>query len=372
MSGIYIHIPFCKKACIYCDFHFSTSRNYSEIIDSILTEIQLNQKKIKKNKISTIYFGGGTPSIIDIEFIDKLIKSIIENHEVEKECEVTIEANPDDITIKKLKSWKNIGFNRLSLGVQTFDETSLKILNRTHNKNQALKAIQNIQKEFKNYSIDIMFGTPGSNIKTLKNDINYIKKIKPPHVSIYSLDIEENTPLHRLIKRRKIELPSNTIISKQFDLINKSMDEINYINYEISSFCRKGFKSKHNSNYWCNENYIGYGPGAHSYDKKYRYWNISDNKKYINKIKNKEPFFKSEKLTNTQKINEFIITRIRTMEGINNLELKNLNGICLFKEKDKEIKYLNDESLINVKENRIILTSRGKKIVDNIIEKISF
>ena len=139
MSGIYIHIPFCKKACIYCDFHFSTSRNYSEIIDSILTEIQLNQKKIKKNKISTIYFGGGTPSIIDIKFIDELIKSITENHDIEKECEVTIEANPDDITIKKLKSWKDIGFNRLSLGVQTFDETSLKILNRSHNKNQALK-----------------------------------------------------------------------------------------------------------------------------------------------------------------------------------------------------------------------------------------
>ena len=138
MSGIYIHIPFCKKACIYCDFHFSTSRNYSEIIDSILTEIQLNQKKIKKNKISTIYFGGGTPSIIDIKLMDKLIKSITQNHDIEKECEVTIEANPDDITIKKLKSWKDIGFNRLSLGVQTFDETSLKILNRTHNKDQAL------------------------------------------------------------------------------------------------------------------------------------------------------------------------------------------------------------------------------------------
>ena len=372
MSGIYIHIPFCKKACIYCDFHFSTSRNYSEIIDSILTEIQLNQKKIKKNKISTIYFGGGTPSIIDIKFIDKSIKSIIENHDIEKECEVTIEANPDDITIKKLKSWKDIGFNRLSLGVQTFDETSLKILNRTHNKDQALKAIQNIQKEFNNYSIDIMFGTPGSNIKTLKNDINYIKKIKPPHISIYSLDIEEETPLHKLIRKRKIELPSSIVVSKQFDLINKSMDEMNYINYEISSFCKKGFKSKHNSNYWCNENYIGYGPGAHSYDKKYRYWNIRDNKEYVNRINNRKSYFESEKLTNTQKINEFIITRIRTMEGINNLELKNLNGICLFKEKDKEIKYLKDESLIDVKENRIVLTNRGKKIVDNIIEKISF
>ena len=217
-----------------------------------------------------------------------------------------------------------------------------------------------------------MFGTPGSNIKTLKNDIKYIKKIKPPHISIYSLDIEYETPLHKLIRRRKIELPSSTVVSKQFDLINKSMDEMNYINYEISSFCKKGFKSKHNSNYWCNENYIGYGPGAHSYDKKYRYWNIRDNKEYVNRINNRKSYFESEKLTNTQKINEFIITRIRTMEGINNLELKNLNGICLFKEKDKEIKYLKDESLIDVKENRIVLTNRGKKIVDNIIEKISF
>ena len=195
-----------------------------------------------------------------------------------------------------------------------------------------------------------------------------IKKIKPPHVSIYSLDIEEETPLHKLIRKRKIELPSSTVVSKQFDLINKSMGEMNYINYEISSFCKKGFKSKHNSNYWCNENYIGYGPGAHSYDKKYRYWNIRDNKEYVNRINNRKSYFESEKLTNTQKINEFIITRIRTMEGINNLELKNLNGICLFKEKDKEIKYLKDKALLLIKEGKIFKSDENIEISSKNIE----
>ncbi len=371
MSGIYIHIPFCKKACIYCDFHFSTLKNHSEIINSIIVEIDLNQKEFKKNNISTIYFGGGTPSIIDKKLIHKVMQSIFKNHHINEKCEITIEANPDDITDYNIKSWKEIGFNRLSLGVQTFNDINLRKLNRIHDRANAISAVNKIKKEFKNYSIDIMFGTPGSTIETLREDLKYINKLNPPHVSIYSLDVEKRTKLHKMIENNKIKTPQSSLVSEQFDIISEEMERMGYINYEISSFCREGLQSKHNSNYWCNEKYIGYGPGAHSYDKKYRYWNIRDNEKYINKINNHLPVFDKEKLTDIQKVNEYIMTRIRTMEGVNISDLKKLMGINLIKKKNKELQFLKDESMIEDFDNSVILTKYGKKIIDHIVEKIT-
>ena len=371
MSGIYIHIPFCKKACIYCDFHFSTLKNHKEIINSILVEIDLNQKEFKKNNISTIYFGGGTPSIIENSLIKKVMQSIHKNHSIQEECEITIEANPDDITDQNIKSWKEIGFNRLSLGVQTFNDLCLKKINRIHNREDAISAIKKIKKEFKNYSIDIMFGTPGSTIETLKEDLIQIKKLNPPHISIYSLDVEKKTPIHKMIKNNKIKMPSSSLVSEQFDLISTEMEKMGYINYEISSFCKEGLQSRHNSNYWCNEKYIGYGPGAHSYDKKYRYWNIRDNEKYINRINNRQPFYEQEKLTDTQKINEYIMTRIRTKEGINISDLEKRMGINLMTLKKEEIQFLSEELMVENFGDNIVLTEKGKKIIDHIVEKIT-
>ena len=371
MSGIYIHIPFCKKACIYCDFHFSTLKNHTEIINSILAEIDLNQKEFKKNNISTIYFGGGTPSIIDSRLINKVMQSILKNHSIKEECEITIEANPDDITDKNIKSWKKIGFNRISLGVQTFNDICLKKLNRIHCREDAISAVKKIKKEFKNYSIDIMFGTPGSTIETLREDLTHIKKLNPPHISIYSLDIENTTPLYKMIENNKIKMPTSSLVSEQFDIISMEMERMGYINYEISSFCRKGFQSRHNSNYWCNKKYIGYGPGAHSYDKKYRYWNVRDNQKYIYKINNLLPVFDKEELTEVQKVNEYILTKIRTMEGVNISDLEKIMGINLIKIKKREIQLLKDKLMIEDSENCIVLTKEGKKIIDHIVEKIT-
>jgi len=371
MSGIYIHIPFCKKACIYCNFHFSTLKNHTEIINSILAEIDLNQKEFKKNNISTIYFGGGTPSIIDSKLINKVMQSILKNHSIQEECEITIEANPDDINNQNIRSWKEIGFNRLSLGVQTFNDNCLKKLNRIHSREDAISAVKKIKKEFKNYSIDIMFGTPGSTIKTLREDLRQVKKLNPPHVSIYSLDVEKRTPLHKMIENNKIKIPENSLVSEQFDLISEEMGKMGYINYEISSFCREGLQSRHNSNYWCNEKYIGYGPGAHSYDKKYRYWNIRDNEKYIYRINNQLPVFDKEKLTDAQKINEYIMTKIRTKEGVNISDLEKIMGINLIEIKKKEIEFLRKERVIKNCGDNVILTKSGKKIIDHIVEKIT-
>jgi oxygen-independent coproporphyrinogen-3 oxidase len=333
MSGIYIHIPFCKKACIYCDFHFSTLKNHTEIINSILAEIDLNQKEFKKNNISTIYFGGGTPSIIDSRLINKVMQSILKNHSIKEECEITIEANPDDITDKNIKSWKKIGFNRISLGVQTFNDICLKKLNRIHCREDAISAVKKIKKEFKNYSIDIMFGTPGSTIETLREDLTHIKKLNPPHISIYSLDIENTTPLYKMIENNKIKMPTSSLVSEQFDIISMEMERMGY--------------------------------------KKYRYWNVRDNEKYIYKINNLLPVFDKEELTEVQKVNEYILTKIRTMEGVNISDLEKIMGINLIKIKKREIQLLKDKLMIEDSENCIVLTKEGKKIIDHIVEKIT-
>ena len=371
MSGIYIHIPFCKKACIYCNFHFSLKDNFSEIIGCILTEIELNQKKISKNKISTIYFGGGTPSLIGTDQLKRILECLVKNNKLNPDCEITIEANPDDVTIKNIESWKRIGFNRISLGIQTFDNEFLKVLNRAHNSNQGIAAIKNIKREFRNFSIDLMFGIPGSTIKKLKYDLKMIKEYEPPHVSIYSLDVEKKTRLYNMVKGNKMKLPSNKLISDQFDLIFNEMDKMGYINYEISSFCKNGFESKHNSKYWSNEKYIGYGPGAHSYDKKFRYWNIKNNTEYVKKIRENIQVYEKEELTKTQKINEYIMTKMRTREGVCFKTLKDDMRLNLDLEKKKEIEFMKKENIVREKNKNLILTNEGKKILDYVVEKLT-
>lgn len=371
MSGIYIHIPFCKQACIYCNFHFSLKDNFSEIVSCILTEIELNQKKITKNKISSIYFGGGTPSLISINQLKNILNCLIKNHELSPECEITIEVNPDDATIENIKSWKNIGFNRISLGIQTFDDKHLKVINRAHNSKQGISAIKNVKREFKNFSIDLMFGIPGSTIQKLNNDLKMIKKYEPPHISIYSLDVEKKTKLYKMIKGNKIELPSDKLISNQFDLIFNEMDRMGYINYEISSFCKNGFKSKHNSKYWSNEKYLGYGPGAHSYDKKFRYWNVNNNIEYVKKIRDEVSVFEKEELTETQKINEYIMTKMRTIEGINFRTLNDNMKFNLVVNKKKEIEFMKKINIVKEKNKNLVLTNEGKKNLDYVIEKLT-
>ena len=281
MPGIYVHIPFCKRACHYCNFHFSTLSNYSELISSIINEIDANQKKFKYSDVSTIYFGGGTPSIIEGDLLNKIFTKIKDKFNIKNNCEVTIEANPDDISLKKLEKWKQIGFNRISLGVQSFNDKILKKLNRIHTSKQSHNAIEKINKTFKNFSVDLMFGTPESGIESIKKDLDIIKKIAPPHVSIYNMTVEKRTVFYNLLKDHKIILPDEDIVLNQYDIILKKMKSMGYINYEISNFSKREYESQHNSNYWKSKEYLGFGPGAHSYDKKRRYWNIKDNKKYI-------------------------------------------------------------------------------------------
>ena len=243
MAGIYVHIPFCKMACHYCNFHFSTLSNYSELVSSIINEIDANQKKFNYSDISTIYFGGGTPSIIDTDLLDNIIFKINNKFNISDNCEITIEANPDDISTKKLIKWKEIGFNRISLGVQSFNNKILKKLNRIHTSDESLDAIRNIKDIFKNFSVDLMFGTPESDVNTVTKDLEIIKELSPPHISIYNMTLEKKTVFYKLLQNNKIVLPEENVVLKQYDTILNQMKEMGYINYEISNFARKDYES---------------------------------------------------------------------------------------------------------------------------------
>ena len=372
MAGIYIHIPFCKKACHYCNFHFSTLKNYTTLVNAILKEIEINQKKFNNKNISTIYFGGGTPSIINNHHIEKIILQIKNKFKVHKLAEITLEVNPDDVSKEKLKSWKKIGINRISLGVQTFNKNLLKKLNRIHTKEVALSAIDEIEKLYDNYSIDLMFGIPDSSKESVKRDLNILQKLDPPHVSIYNMTLEEKTVFYKLFKNNKISIPSEDSVLEQYDLILNLLESSGYENYEISNYAKKGYYSKHNSNYWKDEEYIGYGPSAHSYDGNYRYWNISDNKEYIKLIDQSKMVFDREKLSLKEKVNEHILTRIRTNSGVSQKELLERFDVDIMKEKADEIMLLEKEKLLRIDKKILTLTNKGKKLSDSITEKITY
>ena len=372
MPGIYIHIPFCKRACHYCNFHFSTLSNHSELVSSIITEIDANQKKFQYSDVSTIYFGGGTPSIIEEDLLHKILLKINDKFKINNNCEVTIEANPDDISIDKLKKWKRIGFNRISLGVQSFNDVILKKLNRIHTSKQSHNAINKIKKIFENFSIDLMFGTPDSDVKSIRKDLDIIREINPPHISIYNMTVEKRTVFYKLLENNKMILPSEDDVLNQYDIILKTMNSMGYINYEISNFSRKKYEALHNSNYWKSEKYFGFGPSAHSYDKKRRYWNIKDNQKYIEKISNNIKVYEKETLTEKEIVNEYILTRIRTISGIDISEINRKFKKDFLNEKEKNLIFFKKQKMITYNKSHIKLTDKGKRIADYITEKIMY
>ncbi|HEX8279323.1 MAG TPA: radical SAM family heme chaperone HemW, partial [Segetibacter sp.] len=275
MAGIYIHIPFCRKACHYCNFHFSTSQELQkDFVEALIKEIEL-QKNYLKESISTIYFGGGTPSLLPGADIQRIIGKLSNTFEIEQEVEITLEANPDDINTPKLKEWKSFGINRLSIGVQSFFEDDLRWMNRAHDAEQAIHCIYLAQQEgFNNLTIDLIYGTP-----TLSDD-HWIKNIKKaieaniPHLSCYALTVESKTALERLIAQNKLEDVDPDKQARHFEILTGIMEEEGYEHYEISNFARPGFRSKHNSSYWKGTPYLGLGPSAHSFNGNSRQWNI--------------------------------------------------------------------------------------------------
>ena len=316
MLGIYIHIPFCKKSCHYCNFHFSTSlKNKEDMIKAINKEIY--QKAILNNdKVSTIYFGGGTPSILDVEEINLIIENIYKNFNVGKNIEITIEANPDDLSKHKLNDLSKTKINRMSIGVQSFIDKELKIMNRVHDSKKAIKSIEMAKKYFNNISVDLLYGVPDSSIKSWNYNLDTISSFNINHISAYALTVEPKTALESFINKSILSMPDEELVYSQYKLINEKLSSKNFINYEVCSFAQKDFFSKNNSAYWLRKKYIGIGPSAHSFDGESRSWNISNNKKYIDQIRDGDNYYKKENLTKVDQYNEYIMTGLRTIWGV--------------------------------------------------------
>lgn len=328
MAGIYLHIPYCKQKCTYCNFHFSTNtENVNEMIEAMLHEIENKKDYLLGEEIESIYFGGGTPSFIETRHINSLMKKIFFLFNVKNNAEITLELNPDDISEEKIRELKSIGINRLSIGVQSFHDEDLKFMNRSHDGNMARECIAIAKKcGFKNITIDLIYGLPNLSNKKWGENLDIIKQLKINHFSAYALTIEPKTKLNYLIQTKKIEPISDEKIETHFKLLQEKSEKIGFVQYEISNFCKDKAIAKHNSSYWKGKNYIGIGPSAHSYNGITRQWNIKSNSKYVLKLKSQQDYCEIEKLSENEKYNEYILTSLRTIWGINQKYLeKNYN-----------------------------------------------
>jgi len=363
MAGIYIHIPFCRKACHYCNFHFSTSpKLQANFVEALLTEISL-QKHFLKEPVSTIYLGGGTPSILESTTIDLILQTIKTNFSVEAGAEITLEANPDDISIEKLTGWLSIGINRLSIGIQSFFEEDLVWMNRAHNAKQALRSVELARREgFDNLTIDLIYGTP-----TLTNDrwLQNLQKaisLQVPHLSCYALTVEPKTALHALIEKNKVANVDTDKQAVHFELLVAETEKHGYEQYEISNFAKPGFRSRHNSSYWQGKPYLGLGPSAHSFNGVSRQWNVANNALYINSLQNGTLRFEKEELTKTNRFNEYVMTSLRTIEGLSiekvTAEFGEKSAATLLSSASKHIKnqhlFLNDQHLKITRDGRFL------------------
>jgi len=375
MAGIYIHIPFCKQACHYCDFYFSTSvKNKDEVIDSIIREIEFRQFFFEPTDIiDTIYFGGGTPSIINKFDIYRILNKVYSTFNVSNKIEFTIEANPDDLTLRKLKELNNLGVNRLSIGIQSFDNYFLKMMNRSHSASDALDSILLAQQAgFSNISIDLMYGLPNQKAENWINDLKIVSKLNIHHLSCYCLTVEEKTALSKLIKEGKIEGINENNSNEHFALLINWANENKFEHYEISNFAKQGFRSIHNTNYWLNQKYLGLGPSAHSYNGYKRLNNIKNNGLYIKYINTNKKFYHEENLTNTQKANEFILTNLRTIWGIDIGMFEQKFGKSYKIELLENLTMLENKQLIIKNNNIIMLTQEGKYFADYIASELFF
>ncbi len=362
MAGIYIHIPFCRQACHYCNFHFTTSLRYKdELVKALAKETELQKNYLGDETVETIYFGGGTPSLLDIEDLILIIEKIKNTFPIYAAAEITLEANPDDITEEKLIQWKETGISRLSIGIQSFFDEDLRWMNRAHIAQQAVSSLQLAVKYFNNITIDLIYGVPGLTDERWKQNVDTAIALNIPHLSCYALTVEQKTPLDKMIRDQKKENVDPDKQSKQFLLLMQWLEDAGYEHYEISNFAKPGLRSRHNSSYWQRKKYLGIGPSAHSFDGNSRQWNISNNQKYIESVEKGIFPFEKEILTEQQKLNEYIMTSLRTIEG---LDLKK-TGSASEKLIVSANKYI-ESGLMKLTDHHLILTKEGKLLADGI------
>ncbi|RMB59070.1 radical SAM family heme chaperone HemW [Dokdonia sinensis] len=367
MASIYIHIPFCKQACHYCDFHFSTSMGKKEaMLEAISKEIKMRAPEFKKETVSNIYFGGGTPSVLETGEIDALIDACYNYYNIQESPEITLEANPDDLTEEKIEALAASQINRLSIGVQSFFEEDLKLMNRAHNAREAVDCITLSRKRFKNISLDLIYGIPEmTNARWLEN-VEKALALDVPHISAYALTVEPKTALENFIKKGIIPPVEDEVAQEHHTLLIEKMEATGYENYEFSNFALPGFYSRNNTAYWQGEKYIGIGPSAHSYDGERRAWNINNNPRYIKAITASELPQEVEVLSLTDRYNEYVMTRLRTQQGLSLVEIAESFGEkfqgYLLSQAQKHL----EEHLLFLDEDQLVVTKKGKFLSDGI------
>ena len=376
MAGIYIHIPFCKQACNYCNFHFATSlRQKDDFIAALAKEINITPlfDDANKEKIETIYIGGGTPSLLGLGDLKTIFEALHAKFEIANTAEITLEANPDDINPSKLSIWKTIGINRLSMGIQSFDEEELAWMNRAHNAAESLLCINIMQEAgFDNFSIDLIYGSPLLTNDRWKRNVDIAIENQVPHISCYALTVEPKTPLAKQIALNKTSAANSEKQAGQFLSLMQWMRNAGYEHYEISNYALPGMRSRHNSSYWQGKNYYGFGPSAHSFDGNNRRWNIANNAKYIQSIAQNTIPFEEEKLTATQRLNEYIMVSLRTAEGLDVDKITEQFG-KQFSDKIISLsqQYIQQGKIV-LQNNSLVLTDEGKLFADGIAADLFF
>lgn len=374
MAGIYIHIPFCKTRCIYCDFFTQTDMSLrSRYVDAVCRELELYSDYLGREFVKTIYLGGGTPSQLTAQNYDKIFEAIHNNFAVLPDAEITVEANPDDLDVEYIGELISLPFNRISIGVQSFDDAQLAFLNRRHSAERAKTVVEWCQQAgFNNISIDLMYGLPGQTMMSWFETLNTAISLNVQHISSYHLIYEEGTQLNRLLEDGKIKSVDEDLSADLFLLLQTKLTSAGFIHYEISNFAKEGFFSRHNSSYWLGAPYLGIGSSAHSYNGKSRKWNISSVGKYIQGIEEGQPLSETEYLSENMLYNDFIITRMRTIWGVDLEELERRFGKDKLEYCLRNIaKHINNKT-VEKRNNTLIITERGMLVSDGIMSDLMY
>jgi len=368
VAGIYIHIPFCKQACHYCDFHFSSSQKLRErMVQCIIMEIEQSKDYLPKSSFETIYFGGGTPSILLVEELGIILTSLHTNFSISPQAEITIECNPDDLNSNNLKAYKSLGINRLSIGIQSFRNEDLALMNRAHNGKEALECVRLAKSiGFDNITIDLIYGIPGMDLNAWKQNVKTALGLGIQHISAYNLTIESQTAFFHFIQKGKMKDVSEDESLEQYISLRDKLQEEGFEQYEVSNWCLPEKESKHNSAYWKGEHYLGIGPSAHAFDGKSRRWNVANNPKYCKALENGEQFFEEELLDRNTQFNEYLLTRLRTKWGIDLAFIKDKFELDFVQLYSRELETLIQEGKMIQKEGFLYLSPLGLLQADGI------
>jgi oxygen-independent coproporphyrinogen-3 oxidase len=366
-GGVYIHIPFCKQACHYCDFHFSTNMGKKEaMVSALVRELELRKGEFKDEVVQTIYFGGGTPSVLDSSEIDYIIAAVHANYVVAPDPEITLEANPDDLSKEKIEELARSPINRLSIGIQSFFEEDLKMMNRAHNDQEAAMCINQAQHYFDNISIDLIYGIPGMTNERWISNIDKALAFGVPHISSYALTVEPKTALKSFIDKGLIPPVDDGLAEAHFHILVQKLEEEGFVNYEISNFGKPGYFSRNNTAYWQGKKYLGIGPSAHSYDGIRRGWNINNNAKYLKAIAQGELPMEIEVLSKTDRYNEYVMTGLRTIWGVSLDRIKTEFGHRYYTYLMKHARKKIEEGLLNEEHGHLFVSPKGKFLSDGI------